>query len=154
VAESIIDAFASEALAGQRVLLPRAKEARPILPVEMRKMGAHVDEVAVYQTERVSEGMDQLVGRLEDGMVDMVTFTSSSTVKNFKAALPSDRLEGLMGGVKTACIGPITAKTARELGFTVDVEATEYTIPGLCDAILTYYDHGSFFDEERNRRTS
>ena len=139
VAESVIDAFKDEAVRGKRVLLPRAKEARPVLPVEIRKMGAHVDEIAAYQTEPVSEGMDNLIGRLEDHRVDMVTFTSSSTVKNFKAALPPERFEELMSGIKTACIGPITSKTAKELGFMVDIEATEYTIPGLCEAILAYY---------------
>jgi uroporphyrinogen III methyltransferase/synthase len=130
-------------LKGTRILLPRAKEARPILPVELEKMGAQVDEVAAYQTKRVSEGMDELIERLESQTVDMVTFTSSSTVKNFKAALPPDDFEALMRGVKTACIGPITAQTATEVGLCVDVEAAEYTIPGLCDAILAYFSGGS-----------
>jgi len=143
VAESVIEAFKNESLDGKRVLLPRAKEARPILPVEVRKMGAHVDEVAAYQTEQVSEGIEQLLGRLEEQTVDVLTFTSSSTVKNFKAALPSERFEELIRGVKTACIGPITAQTARELGFNVDIEASEYTIPGLCEAILDYYANGA-----------
>jgi uroporphyrinogen III methyltransferase/synthase len=138
-AESIIEAFENEPMTGKRVLLPRAKEARPILPIEVRKMGAHVDEVPSYQTEQVTDSVDELVHHLETGSVDMVTFTSSSTVKNFKAVLPPERFENLMEGVKVACIGPITADTARELGLPVDVEAQEFTIPGLCDAILNYY---------------
>lgn len=146
VAESVIEAFQGEQMKGMQVLLPRAKEARPILPVELEKMGAQVDEVAAYQTKKVSEGMDELVERLGNGTVDMVTFTSSSTVKNFKAALPPDKFEVLMNGVKTACIGPITARTAAEVGLSVDVEAAEYTIPGLCDAILAYFAGGSVKD--------
>jgi len=138
-AESVIEAFKNEPLEGKKILLPRAKEARPILPVEVRKMGATVDEIASYQTEQVTENVEELVSRLEEHCVDVITFTSSSTVKNFKAALPSEKLEKLMDGVKTACIGPITASTAKELGFNVDIEATEYTIPGLCDAILKHY---------------
>ncbi|MBW2194242.1 MAG: uroporphyrinogen-III C-methyltransferase [Deltaproteobacteria bacterium] len=138
-AESVIEAFKNEPLEGKKILLPRAKEARPILPVEVRKMGATVDEIASYQTEQVTENVEGLVSRLEEHSVDVITFTSSSTVKNFKAALPSEKLEKLMDGVKTACIGPITASTAKELGFNVDIEATEYTIPGLCEAILKYY---------------
>ncbi|MBW2600666.1 MAG: uroporphyrinogen-III C-methyltransferase [Deltaproteobacteria bacterium] len=138
-AESVIEAFKNEPLDGKKILLPRAKEARPILPVEVRKMGATVDEIASYQTEQVTENVEGLVSRLEEHSVDVITFTSSSTVKNFKAALPSEKLEKLLDGVKTACIGPITASTAKELGFNVDIEATEYTIPGLCEAILKYY---------------
>ncbi|MBW2318244.1 MAG: uroporphyrinogen-III C-methyltransferase [Deltaproteobacteria bacterium] len=138
-AESVIEAFKNEPLEGKKILLPRAKEARPILPVEVRKMGATVDEIASYQTEQVTENVEGLVSRLEEHSVDVITFTSSSTVKNFKAALPSEKLEKLLDGVKTACIGPITASTAKELGFNVDIEATEYTIPGLCEAILKYY---------------
>ncbi len=138
-AESIIEAFKKEDMAGKRVLLPRAKEARPILPVEVRKMGATVDEVPAYQTEPVLDNVEELVSLLEKRSIDMVTFTSSSTVRNFKACLPPDRFERFMGGIKTAMIGPITADTARELGFHVDIEATEYTIPGLCKAIVDYY---------------
>jgi len=138
-AESIIEAFKDEDMGAKRVLLPRAKEARPILPVEVRKMGATVDEVPAYQTELVRDNVDELIGLLEKGAIDIVTFTSSSTVRNFKAGLPPERFEPLMGGVRTASIGPITSDTARELGFNVDMEATEYTIPGLCQAILGYY---------------
>ncbi|MDY6837777.1 MAG: uroporphyrinogen-III C-methyltransferase [Thermodesulfobacteriota bacterium] len=138
-AESIIEAFKDKEMEGKRVLLPRAKEARPILPIEVRKMGATVDEIPAYQTEEVCDNVDELVGLLEKGAVDIVTFTSSSTVRNFKACLPPERFEPLIGDIKTASIGPITSDTARELGFNVDMEATEYTIPGLCQAILGYY---------------
>jgi len=138
-AESIIEAFKDKEMEGKRVLLPRAKEARPILPIEVRKMGATVDEIPAYQTEEVCDNVDELVGLLENGAVDIVTFTSSSTVRNFKACLPPERFEPLIGDIKTASIGPITSDTARELGFNVDMEATEYTIPGLCQAILGYF---------------
>jgi uroporphyrinogen III methyltransferase/synthase len=138
-AESIIEAFENEDMSDQRVLLPRAKEARPILPIEIRKMGAVVDEIPTYQTEQVRDHVDELVGLLERGAIDIVTFTSSSTVRNFKACLPPERFEALIAGIKTASIGPITSDTARELGFDVDMEAAEYTIPGLCEAIVGYY---------------
>jgi uroporphyrinogen III methyltransferase/synthase len=138
-AESIIEAFQKEPMEGKKVLLPRAKEARPILPIEVRKMGATVDEIAAYETEQATESVDLLMNRLEKRSVDMVTFTSSSTVKNFKAALPAERFDSLVQDIKVAAIGPITADTARHLGLHVDVEATEYTIPGLCDAILHYF---------------
>jgi uroporphyrinogen III methyltransferase/synthase len=138
-AESIIEAFENESMEGKRVLLPRAKEARPILPVEVRKMGATVDEIAAYETEQARDNVDILIKGLEEGSIDMVTFTSSSTVRNFKALLPPERFESLIKGVMVASIGPITADTARELGFKVDIEAKEYTIPGLCQAILQHF---------------
>jgi uroporphyrinogen III methyltransferase/synthase len=138
-AESVIEAFAKEAMEGKRVLLPRAKEARPILPVELNKMGAVVDAIATYETEQGSENVDTLIKRLEEGSIDIVTFTSSSTVKNFKALLPSDKFESLIQGVIVASIGPITTDTAKELGFKVDITAKDFTIPGLCDAILQHY---------------
>jgi len=138
-AESIVEAFKQEPMNGKRVLLPRAKEARPVLPVELRKMGAIVDEIAAYQTEQARENVDVLIRRLEEGSIDLLTFTSSSTVRNFKALLPPERFESLIKGVTVAAIGPITAETARELGFKVDIMAQDYTIDGLCEAILRHY---------------
>ena len=138
-AESVVEAFQNENLTGKRILLPRAAEARPILPVELRKMGAEVDEVTAYRTEKVTKNADQLVKQLEDNAIDLITFTSSSTVTNFKNLLPSDRFDQLVGGVAIASIGPITTETASELGFKVDTTAESYTIPGLCEAILKYY---------------
>jgi len=138
-AESVVEAFKQEPMNGKRVLLPRAKEARPVLPVELRKMGAIVDEIAAYQTEQARENVDVLIKRLEEDSIDLLTFTSSSTVRNFKALLPHDRFESLIKGVTVASIGPITADTAKELGFKVDIMAQDYTIDGLCEAILKHY---------------
>ncbi len=138
-AESVVEAFEKEDMEEKRVLLPRAKEARPILPVELVKLGAVVNEITAYQTEQASENLDLLIKRLEEGSIDIVTFTSSSTVKNFKALLPDDRFESLIENVAVASIGPITTDTAKELGFKVDITAKDFTIPGLCEAILQYY---------------
>lgn len=138
-AESVVEAFEKEDMEEKRVLLPRAKEARPILPVELVKLGAVVNEITAYQTEQASENLDLLIKRLEEGSIDIVTFTSSSTVKNFKALLPDDRFESLIKNVTVASIGPITTDTAKELGFKVDITAEDFTIPGLCEAILQHY---------------
>lgn len=138
-AESVIDAFKKESLTGKRILLPRAKEARPILPVELTRMGAVVDEIPVYQTIRDGEGAEALITDLSAGNINMITFTSSSTVTNFKALLPENRFNELIQNVAIAAIGPITADTARENGFPVHVTADQYTIDGLCDAILRHY---------------
>ncbi len=138
-AESVVDAFHNEALEGKKILLPRAKEARPILPVELTKMGAHVNETTAYQTEAVQDRADLLLGQLKSGAIDLITFTSSSTVNNFKALLPEEGFEDLLADVTIASIGPITSDTARSLGFDVRITAESFTIPGLCDAIIGYY---------------
>jgi uroporphyrinogen III methyltransferase/synthase len=137
-AEAVVEAFRREDLQGQKVLLPRAAAARPVLPVELRKMGAAVDEVTTYLTEKVIEGADLLIEQLTNKRIDLITFTSSSTVRNFKALLPTDRFKDLLDGVTIASIGPITTDTAVELGFDVHITARTYTIAGLCDAIVKH----------------
>jgi uroporphyrinogen III methyltransferase/synthase len=140
-AEAVVDAFRKKKIKGKKILLPRAKEARPLLPVELRKMGAEVDEVTAYLTEKVRANTDQLVNQLEEKTIDLITFTSSSTVHNFKDLLPPDSFKHLIKGITVASIGPITTETAIESGFEVLITAKSYTIPGLCDAILKYYDN-------------
>lgn len=138
-AESVIEAFAQETIQGQKILLPRAKEARTILPEQLSQMGAHVDEVAAYQTIHSKTNVDQLIAGLSEKSIDLITFTSSSTVTNFKTLLPEEQHQALMQGIQVACIGTITADTAAQLGFTVDLVAKEFTIEGLCDAIVQHY---------------
>lgn len=139
-AESIVEAFQHIDVKDKKILLPRAKEARPILPVELKKLGANVDEIVAYCTEQVTDNTGDLITRLENNEVDLITFTSSSTVRNFKNLLPVDMFDAIMQNVTVASIGPITTDTAEALGFTVDITAQSYTIPGLCQAILDYYD--------------
>jgi uroporphyrinogen III methyltransferase/synthase len=141
-AESVVEAFQNETMTGRRVLLPRAAEARAVLPEELGRMGAEVDEVIVYRARRVKEGAQRLADDLREGRVDLVTFTSSSTVTNFKALLPDAEADRLMSGVRVASIGPVTTETAESLGIRVDVTADEYTIPGLCQAIQKLYAPG------------
>ena len=138
-AESVIDAFADEQISGQHILLPRAREARTILPRELANMGAIVREVTAYRTESEPGQAERLQQLLADGAVDMVTFTSSSTVRNFLSLLPEGQGADMLKGVRIASIGPITSDTARELGLTVDLTADTFTIPGLCEAITAYY---------------
>jgi uroporphyrinogen III methyltransferase/synthase len=138
-AESVVAAFKKEKLKDKKILLPRAKEARPILPQELTIMGAKVDEIPAYETLKAVENTDDLVQQLKDKRVEMITFTSSSTVKNFKALLPAKDFPALIQDVTIASIGPITSDTAKELGFDVHITADAYTIPGLVDAILHFY---------------
>jgi len=138
-AESVVKAFSGKDVFGKKILLPRAEEARPVLPLELKKMGAVVDEVTAYRTHPVKDNAEVLRERLKERSIDMITFTSSSTVKNFCALFPDEDLKDLMQGVTIASIGPVTADTARDLGFDVHIVAESYTIPGLCQAILKHF---------------
>ena len=142
-AESVVTAFEGISIAGKKVLLPRAKEARSILPEALTRMGALVDEVTAYVTVIADHNAKTMLARLENGEIDCLTFTSSSTVRNFKLLLPPDKFDGLIKKTMVACIGPITAETAESLGFDVDIVAREYTIPGLYAAIVDHFSPGS-----------
>lgn len=138
-AESVVEAFANIDLTGQQVLLPRAKEARSVLPRELERMGAAVTEVVAYETRAVADHAQQIHEKVQKGAIDMITFTSSSTVRNLISLLSSDDPARMLTDVRIACIGPITADTARSYGLKVDLTAEAFTIDGLCDAIVAYY---------------
>lgn len=142
-AESVVKAFENRDISGKKILLPRAEGARPVLPVELSKMGARVDEIIAYRTVQAESGKSELVGHLRAGTIDMITFTSSSTVRNFMALLPPAEAEELLAGVTIAAIGPITAETAAEMGLAVGVIAEDYTIDGLVRAVTAHYAQGT-----------
>jgi uroporphyrinogen-III synthase len=132
-------------LKGQRILLARAAEARKVLVTELQEAGAVVDEVAAYFTHPVAHDDEQgreVLRLLHTHQLDILTFTSSSTVRNFFAWLKScepgmtDSPLDLVAQITIACIGPITSQTARELGLHVDIEAQEFTIDGLVEAMI------------------
>jgi uroporphyrinogen III methyltransferase/synthase len=136
VAEGLLEAFAAHDLAGRRVLLPRAAVARDLVPVELGRRGARVDVVEAYRTV-TPEGAGAQAARIFGGArkPDCITFTSSSTVRNFVALAGAEALEG----VKVASIGPVTTDTARALGIAVDAEARVFTVDGVVDAVLGLY---------------
>ena len=131
-AEGIIEAMKGKLPPHAKILLPRAEEAREILPEKLREMGAEVGVVSAYRTVCAAADGEALTSELNEGRIDMVTFTSSSTVKNLVNIIGS---ADLLNGVKTACIGPVTADTAKSLGIEPDIIAKEYTIDGLVEAI-------------------
>ncbi|MHB9093911.1 MAG: uroporphyrinogen-III C-methyltransferase [Eubacteriales bacterium] len=139
VAEAIIEMFKGEDIKGKRILLPRADIARKVLPETLGSMGANVSEVTAYSTVMGAGSSEELIRLLQDNKIHVLTFTSSSTVKNFVKKIGPDNVSRLLKGVVVASIGPITSASARELGLVVDVEAAEYTIDGLVQAILSYF---------------
>lgn len=137
-AEAVVEQIGGEVKAGHRVLLPRADLARPVLAEALQALGAAVDNVACYRTTLGEGDAGLLKELLEAGAVDMITFTSSSTVNNICSML-GPGASGLLKGVALAAIGPITAATARDQGLEVAVEAEEYTTGGLIKAIEKYF---------------
>lgn len=157
-----------ETLAGKRILLPRAAEARKILAAALQQAGAVVDEIPAYVTLPAAADDQQssaVLAQLRSGQLDVITFTSSSTVRNFMRWLADNLSESSDQGsnkggdralalravsllkdgssyshrLHIACIGPITAQTARESGLDVHIEADTFTIDGLVTAIVRYY---------------
>ncbi len=132
VAEAVVEALGN--VAGKRILLPRAAEAREVLAVTLRERGATVDEIAAYHTLPGQPAPDSLT-ELDAG-IDVATFTSSSTVRNFFALLGSAKARKVLASALIACIGPITAQTAVEYGLPSPLVAQVYTTAGLIDAIV------------------
>jgi uroporphyrinogen-III synthase len=142
VAESVVESLRGQ-VEGKRVLLARARVARDVIPRELRKVGAEVDVVEAYETVIPQSSRVRIRELLKDASQrpNLITFTSSSTVRNF-VALVGDETCGRgrphhtdLSGVRFASIGPVTSSTLREFGLPVDIEAKEYTIPGLIEAI-------------------
>lgn len=138
VAEGLIAEFEKIGVEGQSILIPRALVARDVLPDTLRQMGAQVDVAEAYQTI-----LDEVAGQkirelLTAKGVDVATFTSPSTIKNFMELVGPDA-GVLLEGVKIAAVGPITADAIKELGLPLDIMAEEYTIPGLVDAIVKHF---------------
>ena len=133
-AEGIIAALYGKAKAGDKILLPRAAEARNVLPEELTNQGMEVEAVTAYETITADTDSEALAKEFAEHNIDMVTFTSSSTVKNLIKLL-GDNAADLLRGVRIAAIGPVTAETCRRHGLEVAVQAGEYTIAGLIEAI-------------------
>ncbi len=155
IAESVAAALVSDAhkrgssVAGQRILLARASGARKVLVSELQQAGALVDEVAAYDTLPVARDDSrgcEILSLLLSRQLAILTFTSSSTVRNFVIWLKSCEQAGtaislidlVTQHTRLASIGPITSQTARELGLHVDIEAKEFTIDGLVNAIVQH----------------
>ena len=136
VAESVVEGLKELGVGqGTKVLIPRARVAREVLPEELAKAGADVRVLPVYETGLNESGPEALVEKLKAGEVHYVTFTSSSTVENFFALLAPDEFRTYVDKVKLACIGPVTAKTLARFGFEPDVQPEDYTVPALAEAL-------------------
>ncbi len=133
LAEGVVEALAAQDMTAKRVLWPRARGARRTLVVGLERLGATVDELPLYSAAVPKEVDAEAMSRLRAGEVDIVTFASSSAVRNLLKMLGGDK--AVLEKPLIACIGPVTAAATRRLGLRVDIEAPEHTIDGLMAAL-------------------
>jgi len=149
ISEGILKSFARKKLKGKKILLARAAEARDVLPEGLKKLGARVDVATAYVTVTSGRKKNELEDLFNENQVDVITFTSSSTVNNFRKIMGSGFR--LPEGVKIASIGPVTAATARKAGFPVDIHQEEYTMEGLVNALNAYFGKKSSGKRGKNK---
>jgi uroporphyrinogen III methyltransferase/synthase len=142
-AEAVLGALAALGpLDGARVLLPRSDIGREVIVEQLRAAGALVTDVIAYRTvleETQREGDPDIYGMFLEGRIDVVTFTSPSSVRNFVKIYGADPAADLLKNTTVATIGPVTAEAARQLGITVTVQPSSYTVAGLVDAITAHF---------------
>ncbi len=136
-AEGIIELFSGTDIKKQKILIPRALKARETLPENLRKKGAAVDIVPVYETIFPPESAPKLENLLDSGRIDIITITSDSAATNLIKNCPQKHLTTLKN-IPTICIGPISAKAATKAGLNVKAVAEEYTAEGMIEALITY----------------
>jgi uroporphyrinogen-III synthase len=133
VAESLVEAFVAERLAGARVLIPRAEVARDIVPEELRRLGARVDVVDAYRNVVPPGAAEDVAGTFRDPLPDWVLFASSSAVEHLASLCDADVLKR----VRIGTIGPVTSASVRKHGLRVHAEADPHTVPGMVRAVIS-----------------
>ena len=141
-AEGLLSVLAPRLLGGTRILLARAEHARDVLPEGLTRLGAKLDVVPAYRALPPSSVPLEAAEALAEGRVDILTFTSSSTVHNFAGLVGKDRFQTLAASAAMASIGPITTATLSEYGITPRIEPAAFTIPALAAAIIEYFEKG------------
>jgi uroporphyrinogen III methyltransferase/synthase len=152
-AEGLLERLRGVVTPADRVLLPRAAQTRDVLVTGLRRLGVQVTEVPAYTTRRADAGAARLRDALAAGTIDAVTFTSSSTARNFAELFTEEERRNWLGRVTVASIGPITAATAAEYELTTDVMPSEYTIPALARAVADHFARAPRAPGRRARRS-
>ena len=137
ISEGVVKAFQEFNIKDNRILLPRAEQARDVIPEGLMKLGAKVDIVTAYRTVNSGKDKSELDELMDEGKVDVITFTSPSTVMNFMEIM--GKKYAVPPHVKIACIGPVSAAAAKKAGFPPDIIQERYTIPGLVETLVEYY---------------
>lgn len=134
--EGLLEGFKKWEMKGKRIIIPRSEQARDVLIKGLKEAGAMVDEVTVYRIIREQTDIVHLKELLTQDEIDIITFTSSSTVTNFCSMFNEEEIRSLLNKIKICSIGPITTQKAQSLGLKIDITAKKYTIRGLVEAIL------------------
>ncbi|SFS99243.1 uroporphyrinogen-III synthase [Marininema halotolerans] len=135
--EGLIQSLAPLVKSGEEILLPRATIASEVLPEELRRLGCRVTDAPTYDTLPDESGTERIAAMLQEKRLDIITFTSASTVRYFTQSMDQqgDRWRSHLSGVKVACIGPVTAKEAEKCRLSVDWIAQPYTIDALLEGV-------------------
>jgi len=141
LSEGVVAAFERYNLSGQRILLPRAEKARDVIPDGLARRGAFVDVVTAYRTVNSGRKATELAEQIARGHVDVLTFTSPSTVTNFLEIMGPEFLP-IPAGIRVACIGPVTAAAARKAGLPGDILQETYTVQGLVESLKDFFAKG------------
>ncbi len=136
ISEGVVASFRKLDIRGMKILLPRAELARDVIPEELGKLGAIVEPVVVYRTISARRDREEIAGLMDSGQVDVITFTSPSTVKGFREIWG---LAPLQPQVRIACLGPVTGAAAEKAGFKVDIMEDVFTIDVLVEGIREYF---------------
>ena len=137
ISEGVVKAFEKLNVRGSRALLPRAETARDVIPEGLKELGATVDVVTAYRTVNSGKDKSELASLMNEGKVDVITFTSPSTVENFMEIMGRDY--ATPKGVKIACIGPVTAAAVKKAGLPADIIQERFTIPGLVETLVKHF---------------
>jgi len=140
-AEGVVEEFRKLDLQGKKLLFPRADKARELIPSALNEMGAAVAAPLAYRNIVPDTLPPDLIEALEAQRIHCVTFTSSSTAENLAVMLGENRLLRLLQGVAIAAIGPVTAKTCREIGLDVHIEPLNYTLENMTEEIVKYFNN-------------
>jgi uroporphyrinogen-III synthase len=136
VAESLLESLLKVIQKGERILFPRGNLARNVIPISLRENNIYVNELDVYETVIEKSSKDCLYKAIKEQEIDVVTFTSSSTVDNFVTLLEGTNWRNYIGNIMFASIGPITSKTMVKYDLPVHVEPKEYTIQGMLNSVM------------------
>lgn len=137
ISEGVVKAFQEFNIKGNRILLPRAEKARDVIPEGLSQLGAKIDVVTAYGTVNSGKKKSELEALINKGKVDVITFTSPSTVTNFREIMGREYV--IPPHVKIACIGPVTAAVVKKTGLPVDIIQERYTIQGLVESLVAFF---------------
>lgn len=143
VAEAFVDEFSPYIHPGTRVLIPKGNLAREQIASSLSNLGASVDEVVIYETYMPNESRGKLGRMMMEKQLDILMFTSPSTVDNFMEVVQEYRLEGKVRDCIISCIGPVTEKKLREYGLPVHASPEEYTVKEMIKSTIAFYEQGA-----------